>query len=281
MSPSEADLRAALREGEGDGVDPYDIIFAARQQRAHRRTVLLSAAAAVIFVGGAAAGGAALINAGNPSTTGGGNGAGNAAQAAGRSAALPSIVRQGSHQLIPEHGTMNRPAEPLIPLCLTPQIRRTPTSGGTKTSGPLLVSPVQSFIICEYSVTSLRNTRSAAPLVVSGAAARSLVASLANTATTPVPPTCPLNKPEAGLALTMTPVAPDGRHLTPLTAMITKPECTTTVSNGTSIRYGWQVPPRIFKLLGQTTAAAPSGSPEMPIDLVPSRVHRPSSPPTN
>lgn len=280
MSPSEADLRAALREGEGDGVDPYDIIFAARQQRAHRRTVLLSAAAAVIFVGGAAAGGAALINAGNPSTTGGGNGAGLADQAAGihANASTRGAMPNAS---APEHGTMNRPAEPLIPLCLTPQIRRTPTSGGTKTSGPLLVSPVQSFIICEYSVTSLRNTRSAAPLVVSGAAARSLVASLANTATTPVPPTCPLNKPEAGLALTMTPVAPDGRHLTPLTAMITKPECTTTVSNGTSIRYGWQVPPRIFKLLGQTTAAAPSGSPEMPIDLVPSRVHRPSSPPTN
>ncbi|MDT4951126.1 MAG: hypothetical protein QOJ37_3721, partial [Pseudonocardiales bacterium] len=64
MSPTEFDLRAALRDGEGDGVDVDRVVAGGRARRTHRRSQLLSTAAVVAFVAAAGTGGA-LIWAGN------------------------------------------------------------------------------------------------------------------------------------------------------------------------------------------------------------------------
>jgi hypothetical protein len=54
--PSEFDLRAALREGEGDGPDADLLIAAGQTRRAQRRVRLLSTAVVIAVVGGGAFG---------------------------------------------------------------------------------------------------------------------------------------------------------------------------------------------------------------------------------
>jgi hypothetical protein len=268
VSPSEADLRAALREGEGDGVDPYDIIFAVRQRRAHRRTVLLSAAAAVVFVGGAAAGGAALLSGGS-----GGNGAGGGttALAGGGGGVASNAGPQLGHRRAEPNSTIGSPDARYNLACVTPQVRRVPTNNGSEPSGPLLTGPVKGFIVCAYPFVSGQSAQGAAPLVVSGDAARSLIASLANTTTAPVPSSCPIITSAGHLVLSMVPVTPDGQHLSPLTATITAPACSTSVTNGHTVRYGWKIPARVAALLhlSRVEPRRSTGS-EMPVDLIPS-----------
>lgn len=282
MSPSEADLRAALREGEGDRVDPYDIIFAVRQRRAHRRTVLLSAAAAVIFVGGAAAGGAALLSGGNGSNgdTGAGGAGGGIAAGAGSvtSNAGPPI----SSRSAPHGDTVAKPDLRFTPACVTPQVRRVPTNNGSEPSGPLLTGPVKGFIVCTYPFFNGQSAQATAPVVVSGAAARSLVTSLESTTAGPMPTSCPVITSTGHLMLTMAPVTPDGQRLAPLSATITAPACSTSITNGHTTRYGWKIPPRVAALLHLSKVEPRrSTGPEMPVDLIPSRGNRESGSPTH
>jgi hypothetical protein len=273
VSPSEADLRAALRDGEGDRVDPYDIIHAVRERRAHRRTVLLSAAAAVVFVGAAAAGGAALFNSGSGNNNGGanlagGNGGG-ALNAAGNSS---QPMRRGAQTAAHKPG--------FVSMCVSPQIRRTPTNGN-ESSGSLLSGPVTSFVVCatpESSTGSGHTPQTASPVTVTGAAARSLVASLSNAATSPVRTVCPFSNATTRITLLMTPVTAAGEHLPALSATIESAACGAMVTNGTTTRYGWRLPPRVATLLRVATGP---GGPEMPIDLVPSHFHKASGSPSH
>ncbi|HVU91285.1 MAG TPA: hypothetical protein VHC23_03580, partial [Jatrophihabitans sp.] len=73
MSPSEKDLRAALRHGEGDGLDVGQIIQRGQQARARRRTQLLSGASAAVLVAGIGAGAWALGRAGGGTSSAGGS----------------------------------------------------------------------------------------------------------------------------------------------------------------------------------------------------------------
>jgi hypothetical protein len=114
--------------------------------------------------------------------------------------------------------------------------------------------------------------------VVTGAAAHSLAASLSNAATSPVRTVCPFNNATTRTTLTMTPVTATGQHMPALSATIESAACSATVTNGTTTRYGWRLPPRVAALL--RVAMSPSG-PEMPIDLVPSRFHKASGSPSH
>jgi septal ring-binding cell division protein DamX len=163
-----------------------------------------------------------------------------------------------------------------IPLCFGPQIRRTPTNGN-ESSGSLLPGPVTSFVVCATPVSE-QGPVHAQPVVVTGAAAHSLAASLSNAATSPVRTVCPFNNATTRTTLTMTPVTATGQHLPALSATIESAACSATVTNGTTTRYGWRLPPRVAALL--RVAMSPSG-PEMPIDLVPSRFHKASGSPSH
>ena len=65
MSPTENDLRAALRDGEGDGPDASRIVIAGQRARARRRTQLVNTAVAVALVGGLGTAGTLLLGNGD------------------------------------------------------------------------------------------------------------------------------------------------------------------------------------------------------------------------
>jgi hypothetical protein len=271
VSPSEADLRAALREGEGDGVDPHDIIFAVRQARARRRTVLLSAAAAVVFVGGAAAGVSALVNAGSPNGSGTNSVVGaseNAAAASGPHRAPQASANQA-------HNPPLEPGFDISTACAKPAAA-SPTGSGSSAdrSGQLLPGPVQRFIVCTYAnFAGPQSTASAQPVVVTGPAASSLARSLRTATATAIPPRCPMVASTGNIALRLIPVAPGNRRLPPLIATVGLPACASNVSNGVIIRYGWRLPPDVRALLHLGTVE------NGPIQLTPVHQHPIGSPP--
>lgn len=270
MSPSEADLRAALRDGEGDGVDPYDIIYAARQARARRRTALLSAAAAVVFVGAGAAGIAALGN-------GGGSEGGGANSAAGDNQVSAVASRPGTAPYGSANGVRNAPVEPgtdITTVCTTPAASPTGSGKLAGRSEQLLPAPVKTFIVCTYAnFAGPQSTESSQPVVVTGPAARSLARSLRAAMAPAIPANCPMVASTGNVGLRLIPIAPDNRRLPPLLATVGLPACASNVSNGVVIRYGWRLPPDVRALLHLGTIQPG------PLQLTPFHKHPVGSPP--
>lgn len=249
MSPSEADLRAFLREGEGDHVDPEDIIWSGRQVRARRRTLLLSAAAAVVVVGATATGVAALVNSPSPSANGGGNGT--AAQASVNGANNAAGGSPGHRALVrvPDRARAGGPGVAgAAPSCLRRSGSRALVHGA-HASGPLLAGPVKKFVVCAYSNGTLLKRMTPQPVVVTGPAARQLASSLRHLSATMPPRDCPMIAATASTAVRIVPITATGRQLASLVANIGLPTCETVVTNGSAVRYGWHVPPRVAALL--------------------------------
>lgn len=246
MSPSEADLRAALREGEGDGVDANDIIWSVRHTRARRRSMLLSAAAAVIVVAATAAGVTALVRgAGSPNGSSGaaaqGNGGGNAAAGSSSTSvparthpqpAIPGGAREPGMQIAPRCGAFGGPASP----------------GRARASGSLVPGPVRAFVVCAYSNFPTRSAAMAPQVRITGPAARQIAESLRKLTAT-WPPDCPQVSSTGNTAINLLPISSTGRQLPDITVKIGLPACGTTVTNGWITRYGWRLPPRVEALL--------------------------------
>lgn len=247
MSPSESDLRAALREGEGDRLDPDDIILSVRHVRARRRNMLLSAAAAVVVVGGTASGVTALVNSGKSPTRPASAGAPQSANAAGpnrigsNSANVPAS--KAPHSL----GTM--PGVQIIPSCRPFKSLGGQTPPGPPPSGSLVSGPVKEFFVCAYSIAGPEPSAVPQPVVVSGLAARQLLHSLQNLPATSAPRDCPKIASTRGTAVRIIPITPSGRQLPAITANIGRLACDTVVTNGSAVRYGWQLPPHVAALL--------------------------------
>lgn len=275
MSPTEFDLRRALSDGEGDGVDAGLIIFAARERRARRRHAMLSAAAAVIVVGGIAGGIAAL--AGNSTDTG-------SASAAGSNSYAPNSVKAppaggssegggadvassaGSSAMKPQGTATNGFTCARRPLHLTLPGRGTPPQLGA--TGELLTGPVQSYRVCltPFRMMLAQATPQSRPplrFTVTGAAADALTASIQNASRTPKNLACPDIRTAESVVITIVPVSPSGKAEQPLVVSTPLPTCNTVITNGTSVRYNWQMPRRLQRLLDITavgTGTAPSGS---------------------
>lgn len=276
MSPTEFDLRRALSDGEGDGVDAGLIIFAARERRARRRHAMLSAAAAVIVVGGIAGGIAAL--AGNSTDTG-------SASAAGSNSYAPNSVKAplagnssegggadvasstaGSSAMKPQGTATNGFTCARRPLHLTLPGRGTPPQLGA--TGDLLTGPVQSYRVCltPFRMMLAQATPQSRPplrFTVTGAAADALTASIQNASRTPKNLPCPDIRTAESVVITIVPVSPSGKAEQPLVVSTPLPTCNTVITNGSSVRYDWQMPRRLQRLLDITavgTGTAPSGS---------------------
>jgi hypothetical protein len=282
MSPTEFDLRAALREGEGDGPDVDGVIAHGRARHAQRRVRALSTAAAVVVVVCAAAGGAVLWN------TGGSGGHDNASNAAAGGQAYSSRSSDANGKLAqpvrPASGATKsdqrnaaaRPATqcpPTVPSDLVPVGGNQAKSGS---SGPLFTKPVQRVVVCSYGTPSQAQGRipvTAARLELSGDRARRLVASLNNAAKVGTTVPCPSSATTDRHELAIIGIAADGTRAATVTATLTNPACNVQVSNGTAIRYQWAPPPDLQPVLVTLTPRI-AGAPETIPNHTPSgKVH--------
>jgi hypothetical protein len=260
VSPDEFDLRNALREGEGERIDPDDVIAYAVAYRHARRVRIGSIAAGVVAVAGIGVGSVALVN---------DNGGGHRPEAAKSAPVVSGGVNMGSSprpldKRMAGGGGVARPTlagagTASLACPEAPPRLMLPGGGGSGqfgSTGSLFSGAVGSVTICAYPQGS-------APLstVLSGPDADELTTSMNAAATLPVPSACPANL--TGVTLTVYAVGkPDGKAMDPV---VVSP-CGSMVTNGTAIRYGWTPPSSLTGFLASlphtvATSGKVSGSP--------------------
>jgi hypothetical protein len=241
--PSEFDLRAALREGEGDGPDVEQLISAGQARRAQRRTRVLSAAVIIAVAGGLGVSAAAL--------SGGGGSAG--PSAAGGAAALhglPVPSAKGADAV-----TCPQAAPQL------PNSHRNSVTGSTAAPAQLVQGQVSSVVVCAYGANfTVADHAASRPvrLTLAGRQATRLADSLERAPTAAPSASCASAPIERYAVI---PVNPSGSPLPPLTAQVSGSSCGAVVSNGTAVRYGWEPPPAVVQKLKQLAPAQPTESP--------------------
>ena len=223
MSPSEFDLRDALRDGEGDGLNPDVMIASALQIRRTRRTRMGAIAASVVAVGLIGRGhdavdpqhvvGARSGQCGHGQTTFG---------AAGASMPNAADATSGGGAATPGHSPTGCPA--------TVRAWRFPAGGGSGlfgSGGPLFSGTVTQIRVCGYP-------QGAAPtsVLITGNDAAALATSLNAAPRTPKNSVCPFNSAGTGQLVLLATTA-DGQALPPVVATM---HCTWTVTNGTAVR---------------------------------------------
>lgn len=273
MSPSEDDLRAALRRGEGDAPDAGRIVARAAAVQSRRRAQLRSGALGVVLVAAVGAGGGALLaRGGGDSGTAGSSGekaAGSAGNAgSGSSSGASSAAAAGSSA----RGAASRGAASaaLPATCPSSAPHYLLPGGGSPgqfgAGGPLFGAPVTSVLVCAYGAASgARAAPAVRHVVVSGTAARQLVSSLESASRRPVPEACPARPRIAGLprdaVLALTGITAQARALRPVTVPL---GCAGVTTNGTAVRYGWTPPAALLEALAGAASSStplPHGSP--------------------
>jgi hypothetical protein len=258
MSPSESQLRAALRAGEGQPVNPEVVIAHARTVRHNRRMRVGSIAAAVIAVGGIGTGIAAL-NTGPNGSNGSSNTAGGAI--AGDKAAAPEATapRAAPSTAGAAGGSRGGAGGPDAASCPDKPIRLMIPGGGGGTgqfggSGPLFAEPVDSIRVCGYAASSLGGRIDATgSTVLLGQDADEVAASLNAAATTRKARPCPV---EPVRELVLYPIATSGGRLA--TVVVTYGGCAPWATNGTAVRYDWTPPPGTAGLLNRLMLSGPA-----------------------
>lgn len=246
MSPSEHELRAALRDGEGDGVDAGAVIAHARAVRHTRRVRLASLAAAVVAVGAVGTGGALL--------------AGHSSTSQNKAASSPLLgVVQGAASSEPAvaaparsasaHGGASSPgAVDRCPAAL-PQLA-IPGGGGTGQFGgsdPLFAGAVVSLDVCGYRAQTAAGTMALRDsITLSDGQARELVGSLNAASTKPRELLC-VHGPARALAIYARTASSD------LPVVTVHLDCRGMSTNGTAVRYGWQPPPDLAAIVNTLT----------------------------
>jgi hypothetical protein len=282
MSPSEFDLRAALHDGEGDGLDADRLILAAEASRSSRRARLLSAGAVAAVVAGVSVGvGLAWPNSQHPATSAATNQTQPQAHAAmgssgtrssstgvtngsiansggGAGAALNAPVTPGSAPVRPNPYGLVQAATGTGTHC--PQSYPLVGTGPKSGTAALFSRPVATVEVCAYAtsarVTSTRNSTGPGQLILHGAQASELVSSLENAMAHQVYYPCPSPQPSAARLLAFIAFAADGSPAGTVTTVLTKPACNVTVSSTTAARYQWQPP---SDLSAQLYALKPGG----------------------
>lgn len=239
MSPSESQLRAALKQGEGDsGLDPDAIIgkaVAFRRQRQQRRVRVAGVLGVVAIVGGIGIGLAATSGGNNNTALPASSQRATASDELRNMPAAPSAPKGSAGSLTgSDYGgavaggggmapsTSGCPAKPVRYLV--------PGGGGTGQFGsrsPLFEQPVERLTICRYSPETNAFQSSSA---IGGAEARALVTRLNASTSRPAATDC------------VTPVSVEilandasGAALTPLTVIGSCQQVM--VTNGTAIRF--------------------------------------------
>lgn len=229
MSPSEEQLRAALREGEGPGLDAGVIASRAeswrREHRARRTRLLASAAAAVVVAGIGIGTGLVLANDSTTKTasTSGGNADSTYGSGTGSSAGQVPATASGASC-----------AQSLGP----------PAATTKSSAGSLVTQPSDSVLLCGYRKGTrslmIRDGRPVA-LTLGGAQASQVVYALEHAGEQAVPHNCPTTLENAGLVAVHVGSDP------PITIDL---GCSRTLYTDTVIKYGWQPPAFVETFLG-------------------------------
>lgn len=245
MSPSESDLRAALRDGERDDVPDVDGLVAhVRGRRAQRRVRVLSAAAAVVVVAGAAVGGAVLW----------GGSEGGSGQQAGRTGTAPTAVPTstgasfGVSTATSPQGRTQCPST--APATVAPV--------GTAATGPMFAAPVTGVLVCSYSQTGVASpgagsSGASASVTLSGADASALVTSIEQASTSRLRILCPDIATAEKKELAIVGLTADGRALPTVVTDVSVPNCNRPITNGTAVRWNWKPPASVAALIASVS----------------------------
>ncbi|MEP7021150.1 MAG: hypothetical protein ABI808_10885 [Pseudonocardiales bacterium] len=263
MSPNEFQLRSALRDGEGAGVNPDTVIARARgmeQARHDRRVRYASMAAAVAVVGGIGVLGSVALSGGSGGQHSGGANKGaaasNAYDGAGGGQVASRNSAAGAPPGVPASGPVANAAA--VPCPATPPRLALPGGGGSGqfgARGSLFAEPVESVKVCFYVATT-----SSASTVLIGDTASGLVKSLEDSAKTiNTSIKCPgLPAPTERGTLVIIGVTKDRAQLEPVVATL---NCPSRVTNGTALRFNWTPPSNIVQLINDGINSNPANSP--------------------
>ena len=256
MSPTEHDLRAALRDGEGDGPDPFVVAAAGRRAAARRRSQLVNTAAAVVLIGGLGTAGTLLLqNTGNDEQAGGANDfraaakAPNAADtqnaaggASGGGANLDSSSgAAGGARVIPAGPAPTASSCPAT----APAV---PAPGGAASTGPLFRQAPADLVVCTYTLAV--RTSGPSQVILTGADARAVLASLDAASTARPTGMCPDYRLAGERTVEIIGRSAAGTPVGSLTTTLDRPACATVVTNGTVVRYGWTPPAELLQKVG-------------------------------
>jgi hypothetical protein len=250
MSPSEDQLRAALRDGEGGSLDVDTVIQRARAHGAARRehrVRLASAAAIAAVVAGVGVTAGIVLSSGNHTRS---------SNAAG-SANLPKADSTQAYAAGQGQASGALACPTTLPALATPR-------SGT---GRLFASPPTTMQVCAYPETIPANASNSRPVLQSTSFDRSDATTIANSlegaSTAPSLGPCPLFKTSNGRVLVFIATSAD-ETMGPVEATVLQNPCNLSVTNGKAVRYNWTPPPVLSSFLNelqQATAAAPSPSP--------------------
>lgn len=242
MSPSESELRAALRHGEGEGIDAGRVIAHAREIRHSRRARWASVAAAVIAVGAVGTGTGLLIN---QQHTGGPTSAqlNGPNETAGTTPGRAAGTHSQATRIAP--GPLNDAAH--IPCPARPPRLMLPGGGSPGqfgSSASLFSGPVEAVKVCGYSVLGTTSSPTQ-HTVLTGEHATELAASLDAASTRLLPILCPVPA-DATTTLVVIGASRSGTAMAPVVVPLT---CNGRVTNGTAVRYNWRPPATVAPLL--------------------------------
>lgn len=260
MSPNEFQLRSALRDGEGEHVNPDTVIARARglQQSRHDRRVRFGSVAAVVaIVGGIGVVGGVVLGGGSDKTSSAGKGGANSDRGASNPAAGDAVASSKPNQPIAP-GPISRAATLNCPDSLPNLVL--PGGGGTGqfgAQGPLFSGPVEAVKVCAYA----SSTSGVVPsTVLAGENATDLTKSMEESAKTlPASFKCPGGPaPTDRGSLVIIGLGTAGNQLMPVVVTLS---CPTRVTNGTALRYNWTPPANITTLITEGLKSAPGGGP--------------------
>jgi hypothetical protein len=263
MAPSEFDLRAALREGEGDGPDADLLIAAGQTRRAQRRTRLLSTAIVIAVVGGGAFGATQL---GGSSESGGGSAAAAGGQPATAHGDAFHRRAQRNEGYAPVGGALSVPQQQMKAMAgiscpsAAPDYLL-PGGGGLTTygaSGRLFTRPVASVVVCAYG-TTLATSDSPTPrparLELAGAQAELLARSLELAKLKSTAASCDVVPDRFAV------IGVDASGKRDASTVSAELGCGGKVTNGTAVRYEWTPPPDLARRLQALTPRAVPATP--------------------
>jgi hypothetical protein len=266
MSPNEFQLRAALRDGEGEHLDPDTVIARARavtRARRDRRVRYLSVAAVVAVVGGiGTAAGIGLSGGGEHRNSGAGSAQQMSTTGGG---AVGGQKNPEKRAMAP--GPLARAAAVACPATAPPSVL--PVSGGNVTGhsvpgASLFSGAVEAIKICAYQ------QQSRAPIVgadgqpmntvLTGARATQLAASLDGAPKTRPSRPCPMYLSAEGKTLVIIGISTSGKPMRPITAVVAQNPCNQPVSNGRQVRYNWSAPASLNTFIAKLAPAHGGGA---------------------
>ena len=260
MSPSESDLRAALRDGEGDDFHLDRLILVAQSDAARRRTRLLTTAAVVAVLACAGGGGVLLANSGDGARSSSAPGAAFGAGGNSGNSANGNGAAGGARVPVQEQRSLagGSSAAASCPGTVADAINAGPKT--TLTTGTqVFAARVTRVLVCSYGYPDqvAQPSPSAAPtsLELRGAAADRLVASLERASTSKPTGMCPLVRTPAS-PLVMIGIAADGSVAGTASTVLGSPVCNVVVLSAGTRRYSWTPPAELGPMVHQIPQTA-------------------------